>query len=52
MMRVDNPIYWIYDMCRWKRYGFKAIYSGMGSSNQIENWSRIGSRLLGSLTND
>ena len=32
-------------MCRWKGYGFRAIYSGIESSNHIENRSRIGYRL-------
>ena len=38
-------------MCRWRRYGFQAIWSGRGS-RIIENWSSIGSRLTGSLTQD
>ena len=38
-------------MCRWKGYGFQAIWSGIGLVI-IENWSSIGSRLTGSLTKE
>ena len=36
-------------MYRWKGYGFQAIYSGIGLVI-IENWSRIGCCLTGSLS--
>ena len=40
-------------MCRWRGYGFQAIWSGIGCSNEIiENLSSIGFRLTGSLTKD
>ena len=49
-------------MCRWRGYGFQAIWSGKGYGFQAiwsgkgygfqAIWSSIGSRLTGSLTKD